>query len=394
VNAATITDDASQPALAPDQEWVTAYVDNAVGGFESDPRTSEPLPHSGPKEHDGSWFLRSDPDTLKSLRRLASDHPDLFFTAAAKHLGSDVESPAHRFLATLLLRQEKLFQCLTNPASCPFERALRIFRRLLAVDPALDSKLKGILPGPNDSTPGRLLGGEHATRAFEILARISPLGRLPSVADSLPDSADARIAAKAVLSVGSRMHPTWIAKQLVSENDRLRANAVEAAWGAKSAAAIRILQDCIGDKNNRVAGNALIGLYKAGCPGIREQALVMSASEEPGRRSTVAWAMGKMGSPSFIDRLTMLLRDENHQVRRTAIRSLLQIKRAESKRLDATAADTAEKAGTKVLEPVVLKPVVLKPVVPESVGDEPPAGPVGEETKGDQAQVNSQRALP
>jgi hypothetical protein len=307
----------SRPDVIPDQQWMAAYLAHAIAEFQSDPQ----IP--------------------RLLQRLAREHPDLFFTAAAEHLESDIDSPAHRFLAGLLLRQESLLERLANPARCSCESAVRLFRRLLAVDPALDFRLARMLPGRNDSNPGKVLSGGHAARAMDILDQTSPGQRLMSVVGHLPNSSDARIAAKAALFVGRRVNnPAWTAKQLNREDQRLRANAIEASWGAKSNAAIRLLEECTEDTSNRVVGNALIGLHLAGCPDVVERALALSESEQAGLRSTAAWAMGKIGSPAFIDRLTALLRDVHTEVRSTAIRSLVEIGRAEgARRAEVTASE-------------------------------------------------------
>jgi len=181
---------------------------------------------------------------------------------------------------------------------------------------------------------------EGTREAIDILDQISPGQRLLPLIAHLPNNADQRISAKAALFVGKRVNnPAWIEKQLVREDHRLRANAVESFWGAKSDTAIRILEECAGDENPRVAGNALIGLQMAGCPGVPDRAMALSNSDKPGRRSAAAWVMGKLGSPDFVERLTSLMRDENPHVRSTAVRSLGEISRAETRRIEAGQAE-------------------------------------------------------
>jgi HEAT repeats len=309
----------NQPDVIPDRQWIAAYLGHAIAEFQSDARTP------------------------RLLQRLAREYPDLFFTAAVKHLESDAESPGHRFVAGLLLRQDLLLERLVNPARCSCESAVLLFRRLLAIDPALDFRLARMLPGRNDSISGKVLTGGHAARAMDILDQTSQGQRLISAVGHLPNSADRRIAAKAALFVGRRVNnPTWTAKQLNREDQRLRANAIEASWGAKSEAAIRLLKECTADTSNRVVGNALMGLHMAGCPDVAERALAVSRSDQPGLRATAAWAMGKIGNPAFIDRLTALLRDENREVRSIAVRSLVEIRRAESARRAGLIADVQQ----------------------------------------------------
>jgi hypothetical protein len=319
----------SQSAQAPDQEMVTAFLESAMADFEQNPKS------------------------VRLLRYLTTEYSDLFFTAASKCLQSEIEYKAFRFLAALLIRQASFFEWLTNPARCPIASAVDLFKRLLEFDPTLDFKLARMLPGRNDSTPDKVLAGTHGERAIDILDQTSAGQRLLSVLGHLPNSTDTRIASKAALFVGRRVNnPAWTAKQLFSEDPRLRANAIEAAWGAKSEATIRIFEECAEDENDRVAGNAVIGLHLAGCKDVPERVLAMCGSERPGRRSTMAWVMGKTGCRGFIDCLTALLRDKNALVRSTAIRALAEIRRAESIRLCATPESELEGA----FEPVVTEP--------------------------------------
>src|SRR5690242_3293361 len=101
----------SLPGVIPDREWIAAYLRQAIAEFHFNAKTP------------------------RLLQRLAGEYPDLFRAAAAKELDSDVDSPAHRFLAGLLVRQESLIEWLVNPARGSCENAVSLFRRLLAVDP-------------------------------------------------------------------------------------------------------------------------------------------------------------------------------------------------------------------------------------------------------------------
>lgn len=316
----------------PDQSWVTMYLGQVIADFQSDPRTPQ------------------------LIRCLAKEYPDLFFTAAAKVLESEGDSSARRFLAGLMLRQKDLFVRLTNPARFSRKSAVGIFKSLLSVDAFLDFKLARLLPGRDREANDGALSGKNAARAIDILDQTSPGQRLASIMGHLPNSEDEHIASKAALFVGHRVsNPTWLAKHVVREEPRLRASVVESAWGTKSEAAIQILEDCTHDDCDRVAGNALIGLHMAGRPDVAERTLEMSWSEKPGRRSTAAWAMGKIGHGEFLARLTELMRDENPKVRSTALRSLAEIGRAEATRPKIEA--------PQIVEP---EPVSEEPSAPET----------------------------
>jgi hypothetical protein len=281
-----------------------------------------------------------DPKNRHWMRNLARDYPELFLAAALSHLESDDHTSADSFIAALVLRQETAFERLTDPGRYSCERAISVFKRLLAYDPTLDFRLARMLPGRGDTRPEKVLNGKHAARAIDILERTSEGQRLLSLLGHLPGYPDPQISAKAALFISRRMNnPAWVEKQMVNDDPRVRANALEGAWGTKSGASRRMLNDCLSDSNNRVAGNALIGLHLSGSPDAVRLAVEMSRSEDPARRATAAWAMGRIGTADFIPRLSDLLRDESSKVKSAAIRSLVEIGKAETARQAAAAAN-------------------------------------------------------
>ncbi len=292
---------------------------------------------------------------------LSLHYPELFFEAAALHIAVTADSggPGFRFLATLLLRQEWFFEKLTDPRLFTLDKAVRFFKNLLSVDATLDFRLARMLPGKTDS-PGRVLRGANAARAIDILDRTSHGPKVVSILGHLPESNDPKLSAKAALFVGKRTENTaWAEKLMGSSDPRLRANVLEGAWGKTSEDAVRIMEDSLDDTDNRVAGNALIGLHLAGSPEVADRALEMSRSADPALRSTAAWAMGKIGDSEFVSRLTELMKDPAHAVRSTAVRSLVEIGRVESRK----AAERAAQA--KAAPPVPEAPTAQPQTPPE-----------------------------
>jgi hypothetical protein len=49
--------------------------------------------------------------------------------------------------------------------------------------------------------------------------------------------------------------------QLESQDPRIRANVVEQPWGVDAPFARKCMREALNDENNRVAGNALLGLH-------------------------------------------------------------------------------------------------------------------------------------
>jgi hypothetical protein len=274
----------------------------------------------------------STPLATQLMRRLANENPEFFLTAALKFLQSNDQSNALRLMAILVLRDDELLDKLASPGFGSREMAVKLFQRFSAVDPAFDVKLARKLPGRTYWNHADAFDSLQSSRALDILDETSRGRRLLPILGHLPESADDRISAKATLFVGRRVqNPAWTAKQLARSDQRIRANAVEALWGVNSDPAVRLLQDCIGDRNNRVVGNSLVGLHIAGKESVPGEVMNLSQSGKHETRSTAAWAMGRMGLPTFSPRLTELVRDEHPMVRGMALRSLLEMRRNEVK---------------------------------------------------------------
>src|SRR5205823_1782944 len=145
----------------------------------------------------------------------------------------------------------------------------------------------------------------------DLLDETSQGRRLLPILGHLADSPDPQVSAKATLFIGRRVQSSvWAEQQLERDDERVRANAIESIWGLKTDAARAILDRCVDDASNRVAGNALVGLYVIGEPGIPHKVRQMASDPQPRFRATAAWAMGRMGDPAFSPQLTGLLKDD------------------------------------------------------------------------------------
>src|SRR5581483_2076277 len=118
------------------------------------------------------------------------------------------------------------------------------------------------------------------------------------------------IRSKAVLLIGrGNRSPKWIRQRLVDTDPRVRANAAEALWGVGTEEARDLLHSLVGDSNNRVAGNAVLGLYRLGDCAMITEILELAVHESAMFRATAAWVMGETGDPRFTEALAALLRD-------------------------------------------------------------------------------------
>ncbi len=290
-----------------DQSLISTYLDRAVAEFGTNPLSA------------------------RLIRRMASQLPDQFLAAAVKYLETRDESAAHRLLASMMLRHPGADEEIADPARGALERSVALFMRLWKVDPSFDVKLARRLPDRHGLNHCEAFDAPRSYRVLDVLDETSTGRRLVPVLGHLIDSADPRIAAKATLFIGKRIQSAeWAARQLTRNDPSVRANAVESIWGLKSPTAQTLLEVCAGDSSSHVAGNALVGLHKLGKPGIVEQINSMVNGATHNVRSTAAWTMGRIGDSAFVDPLTELLRDDHPEVRGAALRSLLQIRKAEA----------------------------------------------------------------
>jgi hypothetical protein len=317
-----------------DQRLVDTYLDRAVEEFDVNPISTQ------------------------LIRRLANEEPDLFVVSAMRQMATSQQSNAHRFLSILMLRQQQvLLDHLTDPGESR-DKSVHLFQRVVAIDPAFDVKLARKLPDRIGSNHHEALRGARAGRTLEILDQTSRGRRLLPILGHLVDSDDPRTREKATLFIGRRVQsPIWAEKQLKRPDERIRANAVESIWGLHTPSATNLLEVCAMDTSNRVAGNALIGLFLAGQRGVEADVKRMASEANPRFRSTAAWAMGKMAALSFVPRLTEMVRDDQPAVRGAALRSLIEIRRFEAHTPEALAAKAAI---TAALAPVVAEELMVQ----------------------------------
>ena len=100
------------------------------------------------------------------------------------------------------------------------------------------------------------------------------------------------------------MAPKTAERLLTKRDPRVRANAIEALWGSDSALARGLFREASRDVNNRVAGNALLGLYLLGDTSAVPQILKMAAQPDPLFRATAAWKRSSGRKSANVSRLS------------------------------------------------------------------------------------------
>ncbi|HEX8985849.1 MAG TPA: HEAT repeat domain-containing protein, partial [Bryobacteraceae bacterium] len=185
-------------------------------------------------------------------------YPSAFRVAAVRALRPPCSPERRAYVIKILSNTGMLPFC--DPALLSLEEELEIVREAAADDPTLDLKLARRFSSGAEEMPA-----EVALRVMDLLLAIANNNRvLPLIVKLLHDP-NPQLRAKAVRLVARSNMAPKIAERLMTERDpRVRANAVEALWGSGTPATRGLLREATRDGNNRVAGNALLGLYLLG----------------------------------------------------------------------------------------------------------------------------------
>lgn len=262
----------------------------------------------------------------KGITEFLQNEPELFYLIAIEILKRDVDSRAAQYMVALLLHDNLLFRALCDPA-LDRERATDVARQAHLGDRSVDVKLASELADAGTADSGIAPG--MAERLLEIIDHISDGKRiLPSLLLML-NTGNPFLLSKAVLMIGrSGKSLTWIGKRLQETDTRVRANAIEAMWGIDTPEARELLQWATRDTNNRVAGNARVGLYRLGEISPLAELITMAVHASAVFRSTAAWAMGATGDPRFSEVLGRMIADSSAHVRKSSFVAVRRVREA------------------------------------------------------------------
>jgi hypothetical protein len=263
-----------------------------------------------------------------AIREIAAADPALFFDAALSILESPSDAPcAPRVYARLFGCSTFLVE-LVRTGRFSDKELLQRCSDWIAIDRFLDIRLAQLTPGRHEDPFG--LPAETIVRVLEVLNHISSGPRLILILNHLKNHPNKQVAEKATVLVGRRIWSApWLNQRLASTDASIRAGAVEGLWGREMPSARELLRRHRQDENNRVAGNALLGLHFLGEAGVLELAKEMIHDERPPFRQTAAWVMGQIAEPAFVEPLTAALADSEAGVRLSAKRALAMIRRGE-----------------------------------------------------------------
>jgi hypothetical protein len=274
-----------------------------------------------------------DRDTVRCkrlIRQFLGEDQAAFLRGTMAILKRQEDSPGVQFLIALLVESGLLLQALVDPGLSK-ESALEVARAAMVHDAMTDVALARAM-AQNLAEPGAPLNHDQMGRIMEILEEISDGARIfPSLVRLLRHS-NPNVRSKAVLMIGRGSRSArWVRHRLADTDPRIRANALEGLWGVKTDEARQLLQSLVHDPNNRVAGNAILGLYRLGDSSVIPDLMNLARHESAMFRATAAWVMGESGDPRFTEVLAGLMRDPNAILRKRAFSALGNIRAAMGK---------------------------------------------------------------
>jgi len=253
-------------------------------------------------------------------RGLAEEDWSGLHSAAIRAMASEEESAAHRNLVELLIGRGLLVEALCDP-SLSRGQALALGRTAVAVDPMTDVALAKFL-ADKELAEGAFNTKELA-RLMEVLAEISGGVRILPFLQRMARHPNAHVRSRAVLMIG-RFAPTpgGVQDRLAEVDPRARANLIEAIGETEREDARALLLAAAQDSNNRVAGNALLALYRLGDASAEPALRKMAEHETYLFRATCAWVLGEIADPRFAGILARMVGDSEQPVRKRAFAAL------------------------------------------------------------------------
>jgi HEAT repeat protein len=255
--------------------------------------------------------------------------PQVSYSAALDILKDRHDSECGLYVIKLLISHDLLIDALCDPALSR-EQAMAVARAASRIDPAIDIALAKSLA--DRGSWGDTTQPAELVRLMEIMAEVSTFVRILPALKRMARHPNPHVRSKAVLMIG-RNDPAsgWMQNRFVESDPRIRANTVEALWGVDTREARALLLAAAHDDNNRVAGNALLGLYRLGEAGAEPELRKMADHASAPFRATSAWVMGEIADPRFATVLAGLLADPSQMVRKRAFSAIGKIAAARSR---------------------------------------------------------------
>jgi hypothetical protein len=220
------------------------------------------------------------------------------------------------------VKYERYFDLLLDPDFLPVDHLKRAALLLRGHDHRFFAKFTSYADRLRDRDISGLL------RALDLLDAAGDYSVLFSWLRNLLNHENENVRSKAV-KLMCKVSPSKsvVARQLQSEDSRVRANAVEALWFSQDPDRTDVFRKALSDPAHRVVVNAIIGLYYQGKEDAMAKLLELSEHASEAFRAAALWAFGFLQDSRAIPALELLQKDESEAVRekaRIALASLLE----------------------------------------------------------------------
>jgi hypothetical protein len=250
-------------------------------------------------------------------QRLGLPGPEPYFAAVLSLIHVPPKSAGEVGLCSYLVSIPDFYVYLANPICFSKPALISICRALMRIEQRFDVKLISAL------AEQRSMERQTFVRALSVLDEISPGRRLTMTLARVLRDAEPEVASKVALMMGHRvLSPLWVERQLGSGTARTRANVIETLWGVDTKQSRTWMLAALNDINNRVVGNALVGLHLLKDSKTDLRIREMARHPNAAFRATAAWVMSKTGEQSYCPLLTEALADPDDRVRGAAKRAL------------------------------------------------------------------------
>jgi HEAT repeat protein len=265
------------------------------------------------------------------FRRLRKQFPEQAAEACLLYMASHGVDTAAHSMAFWFGGDSPYIQILLDEESLSIDTAHKAIAVVRDIDPQFLLKFTKVVSAL-DLSP-RIL------RALSLMPAIGDYSILIPWLRKLTEHPDQRVRSRSSkLLCELRPNKGLIERQMHSDDSRVRANAIEAMTHARNLDDARTLfRDALKDKNHRVVGNALVGLYKLGDESALNHMIELCANKDHLFRAAMAWAMGFVKDVRAIPALRELTTDNSLVVRKRALNSLLILEALENehRRLEA-----------------------------------------------------------
>ena len=257
----------------------------------------------------------------REIRDLMEHSPVEFCSAAMELLGGEDSERVQRYLVALLGTNNLLIPCLTDPAT-PLNKAESVAAIARRVDPQLPAKLVAfVLERSEMEAPERVERILGLLRCMPDAATFRPLLTL------LVRHPNPRIRAKVTLLAGEgNRNRTWFERLMLEQDSRVRANALESAGADVVEQLQPLFRAAASDPNNRVAGNAVVALYRLGESMAIASIHEMASRLDPAFRATAVWAMSETADTRFLPLLSKIVTDPNEKIKAAAFRAMRKLR--------------------------------------------------------------------